>query len=184
MSENLVVGFIGNPNCGKTTLFNAFTGANLKVANWPGVTVEKVEGALKYHNNTYRLVDLPGTYSLTSYTMEEQVSRQYILSDEVDVIVDVADASSLERNLYLTLQLLELGKPVVLALNMMDIVEKRGMLCRITRMRLCRINSFIIIQCHHITNMTIMPIMPWYIVMKLKIRLIVFRMLCRNGIPK
>ena len=127
MSENLVVGFIGNPNCGKTTLFNAFTGANLKVANWPGVTVEKVEGALKYHNNTYRLVDLPGTYSLTSYTMEEQVSRQYILSDEVDVIVDVADASSLERNLYLTLQLLELGKPVVLALNMMDIVEKRGM---------------------------------------------------------
>ena len=127
MSENLVVGFIGNPNCGKTTLFNAFTGANLKVANWPGVTVEKVEGALKYHNNTYRLVDLPGTYSLTSYTMEEQVSRQYILSDEVDVIVDVADASSLERNLYLTLQLLELGKPVVLALNMMDIVEKCGM---------------------------------------------------------
>ena len=127
MSENLVVGFIGNPTCGKTTLFNAFTGANLKVANWPGVTVEKVEGALKYHNNTYRLVDLPGTYSLTSYTMEEQVSRQYILSDEVDVIVDVADASSLERNLYLTLQLLELGKPVVLALNMMDIVEKRGM---------------------------------------------------------
>ncbi len=127
MTENLVVGFIGNPNCGKTTLFNAFTGANLKVANWPGVTVEKVEGALKYHNNTYRLVDLPGTYSLTSYTMEEQVARQYILSDEVDVVVDVADASSLERNLYLTLQLLELGKPVVLALNMMDIVEKRGM---------------------------------------------------------
>lgn len=127
MSENLVVGFIGNPNCGKTTLFNAFTGANLKVANWPGVTVEKVEGALKYHNHSYRLVDLPGTYSLTSYTMEEQVARKYILSDEVDVIVDVADASSLERNLYLTLQLLELGKPVVLALNMMDIVEKRGM---------------------------------------------------------
>lgn len=127
MSENLTVGFIGNPNCGKTTLFNAFTGANLKVANWPGVTVEKMEGAFKYHNHSYRLVDLPGTYSLTSYTMEEQVARQYILSDEVDVIVDVADASSLERNLYLTLQLLELGKPVVLALNMMDIVEKRGM---------------------------------------------------------
>lgn len=127
MNENLTVGFIGNPNCGKTTLFNAFTGANLKVANWPGVTVDKKEGAFRYHNNTYRLVDLPGTYSLSSYTMEEQVARQYILSDEVDVIVDVADASSLERNLYLTLQLLELGKPVVLALNMMDIVEKRGM---------------------------------------------------------
>lgn len=119
--------FIGNPNCGKTTLFNAYTGANLKVANWPGVTVEKVEGHTKFHGNTYNLVDLPGTYSLTSYTMEEKLSRNYILSDEVDVIVDVADASSLERNLYLALQLIELGKPVVLALNMMDIVEERGM---------------------------------------------------------
>lgn len=127
MKENLTIGFIGNPNCGKTTLFNAYTGANLKVANWPGVTVEKVEGAIKDHDLNIRLVDLPGTYSLTSYTMEEQVSRQFILSDEVDVIIDVADASALERNLYLTLQLLELGKPVVLALNMMDIVEKRGM---------------------------------------------------------
>lgn len=127
MEKEMTVGFIGNPNCGKTTLFNAFTGANLKVANWPGVTVEKAEGAMQYHNHTYRLVDLPGTYSLTSYTMEEQVSRQYILSDDVDVVVDVADASSLERNLYLTLQLLELGKPVILALNMMDVVEKRGM---------------------------------------------------------
>lgn len=123
MKENLTIGFIGNPNCGKTTLFNAYTGANLKVANWPGVTVEKVEGAIKDHDLNIRLVDLPGTYSLTSYTMEEQVSRQFILSDEVDVIIDVADASALERNLYLTLQLLELGKPVVLALNMMDIVE-------------------------------------------------------------
>ncbi len=127
MKSEMTVGFIGNPNCGKTTLFNAFTGANLKVANWPGVTVEKVEGAMKYHDHTFKLVDLPGTYSLTSYTMEEQVSRSYILSDEVDVIVDVVDASSLERNLYLTLQLLELGKPVVMALNMMDVVEKRGM---------------------------------------------------------
>ena len=91
MSRDLTIGFIGNPNCGKTTLFNAFTGANLKVANWPGVTVEKVEGAMKYHNETIRLVDLPGAYSLTSYTMEEQVSRQYILSDDVDVIIDVVD---------------------------------------------------------------------------------------------
>ncbi|CAK7024898.1 MAG: Fe(2+) transporter FeoB [Peptostreptococcus russellii] len=127
MNNEMTVGFIGNPNCGKTTLFNAFTGANLKVANWPGVTVEKVEGAMNYHNSRYRLVDLPGTYSLTSYTMEEKVSRNYILSDDVDVIVDVVDASSLERSLYLTLQLLELGKPVVMALNMMDIVKKRGM---------------------------------------------------------
>lgn len=121
------VGFIGNPNCGKTTLFNAYTGANLKVANWPGVTVEKKEGKTTYKGQEFRLIDLPGIYSLTSYTMEEKVSRECIMSDEVDVIVDVVDASSLERNLYLTLQLIELGKPVVLALNMMDVVEERGM---------------------------------------------------------
>lgn len=127
MAHELSIGFVGNPNCGKTTLFNAYTGANLKVANWPGVTVEKKEGSFLFHDHEYKLVDLPGTYSLTSYTMEEQVSRNYILSDDVDVIIDVADASSLERNLYLTLQLIELGKPVILALNMMDIVEKRGM---------------------------------------------------------
>ncbi len=127
MRENLTIGFIGNPNCGKTTLFNAYTGANLKVANWPGVTVEKVEGAIRDHDLNIRLVDLPGTYSLTSYTMEETVARQFILSDDVDVIINVANASALERSLYLTLQLLELGKPVVLALNMMDVVEKRGM---------------------------------------------------------
>lgn len=126
-TKELTIGFVGNPNCGKTTLFNAYTGANLKVANWPGVTVEKKEGAMRFHDESYRLVDLPGTYSLTSYTMEETVTRQYILSDDVDVIVDVADASALERNLYLTLQLMELGKPVVLALNMMDIVQERGM---------------------------------------------------------
>ena len=125
--KDLTVAFIGNPNCGKTTLFNAYTGANLKVANWPGVTVERVEGTMKDHDLNIRLVDLPGTYSLTSYTMEEQVSREFILSDEVDVIIDVVDASALERNLYLTLQLLELGKPVVVALNMMDVVQKRGM---------------------------------------------------------
>ena len=121
------VGFIGNPNCGKTTLFNAYTGANLKVANWPGVTVEKKEGRTTYKGQEFKLIDLPGIYSLTSYTMEEKVSRECIMSDEVDVIVDVVDASCLERNLYLTLQLIELGKPVVLALNMMDIVEERGM---------------------------------------------------------
>ena len=128
MSEKVInVGFIGNPNCGKTTLFNAYTGANLKVANWPGVTVEKKEGRTTYKGQEFKLIDLPGIYSLTSYTMEEKVSRECIMSDEVDVIVDVVDASSLERNLYLTLQLIELGKPVVLALNMMDVVEERGM---------------------------------------------------------
>ena len=127
MSKTINVGFIGNPNCGKTTLFNAFTGANLKVANWPGVTVEKKEGYTTYEGEQFKLVDLPGIYSLTSYTMEEKVSRECIMSDEIDVIVDVVDASWLERNLYLTLQLIELGKPVILALNMMDIVEERGM---------------------------------------------------------
>ena len=128
MSDKVInVGFIGNPNCGKTTLFNAYTGANLKVANWPGVTVEKKEGRTTYKGQEFKLIDLPGIYSLTSYTMEEKVSRECIMSDEVDVIVDVVDASCLERNLYLTLQLIELGKPVVLALNMMDVVEERGM---------------------------------------------------------
>ncbi len=127
MKNEIQVGFVGNPNCGKTTLFNAYTGANLKVANWPGVTVEKKEGAFKYHDNRFKLVDLPGIYSLTSYTMEERLSREYILTSNVDVIVNVVDASSLERNLYLTLQLIELGKPVIMALNMMDIVEERGM---------------------------------------------------------
>ena len=121
------VAFAGNPTCGKTTLFNAYTGARLKVANWPGVTVEKKEGAFKFHEYQYKLVDLPGIYSLTCYSTEEILSRQYLLGDEVDVVVNVADASNLERNLYLTLQLIELGKPVVLALNMMDIVEERGM---------------------------------------------------------
>ncbi len=121
------VGFVGNPNCGKTTLFNAFTGAKLKVANWPGVTVERVEGATSYKGRPIKVIDLPGIYSLSSYTMEEKVTRKCIEDREVDVIINVVDASSLERNLYLTLQLLELKRPVILALNMMDIIEERGM---------------------------------------------------------
>lgn len=125
--ENIRVGFVGNPNCGKTTLFNAYTGANLKVANWPGVTVERVEGETNYKGQQLKLIDLPGIYSLTSYSIEEKVSRKCIMDNEVDVIINVVDASALERNLYLTMQLLELGKPVILALNMMDIVEERGM---------------------------------------------------------
>lgn len=132
MTENeknrpITVGFVGNPNCGKTTLFNAFTGAKLKVANWPGVTVERVEGETSYKGRQIKVIDLPGIYSLTSYTIEEKVTRKCIEDGEVDVIVNVVDASSMERNLYLTLQLLELKKPVILALNMMDIVEERGM---------------------------------------------------------
>ncbi len=125
--ETIRVGFVGNPNCGKTTLFNAYTGANLKVANWPGVTVEKVEGETNYKGHKLKLIDLPGIYSLASYSIEEKVSRRCIMQNEIDVIINIVDASALERNLFLTMQLLELGKPVILALNMMDIVEERGM---------------------------------------------------------
>ena len=127
MRDTVNIGFIGNPNCGKTTLFNAYTGAKLKVANWPGVTVEKKEGSMQYQGHTFKLVDLPGIYSLTSYTMEEKVSREFILSDDVDVIVDIADASALERNLYLTLQLIELGKPVVLVSHEPEILDDLNM---------------------------------------------------------
>lgn len=128
MSDRIIkVACVGNPNCGKTTLFNALTGAKLKVANWPGVTVEKVEGQTSYEGYTISLVDTPGIYSLTCYTIEEKVTRKCVMDDDIDVIINIVDASSMERNLYLTLQLLELGKPVVLALNMMDIVKERGM---------------------------------------------------------
>ena len=126
-NKPITVCFVGNPNCGKTTLFNAFTGSKLKVANWPGVTVERVEGETVYKGRRIHVVDTPGIYSLTSYTIEGLVTRRCIEVDGVDVIINVVDASSLERNLYLTLQLLELKKPVILALNMMDIVEERGM---------------------------------------------------------
>ena len=121
------VAFVGNPNCGKTTLFNAITGSKLKVANWPGVTVEKKEGSVEFEDEKLILIDTPGIYSLSTYTIEEKVTRNCILDDDIEVIVNVVDASSLERNLYLTLQLLELGKPIVMALNMMDVVEERGM---------------------------------------------------------
>ena len=125
--RHINVACIGNPNCGKTTLFNALTGSRLKVANWPGVTVERVEGETSYEDTKITLIDTPGIYSLTCYTIEEKVTRKCAMDDEIDAIINVVDASSLERNLYLTLQLLELGKPVVLALNMMDVVKERGM---------------------------------------------------------
>lgn len=128
MSEKEIrAAFVGNPNCGKTTLFNAITGSRLKVANWPGVTVEKISGEAVYKDYHLTIVDTPGIYALTCYTIEEKVTRNCIMDDDIDVIINVVDASNLERNLYLTLQLLEMGKPVVLALNMMDIVRDRGM---------------------------------------------------------
>ena len=116
---------VGNPNCGKTTMFNAMTGANQYVGNWPGVTVEKKEGKLKGHPDV-TVTDLPGIYSLSPYTLEEVVSRNYLLNEHPDVIINLVDATNIERNLYLTTQVLELGIPVVVALNMMDVIKKRG----------------------------------------------------------
>lgn len=126
-NKTIRVAVVGNPNCGKTTLFNVLTGSRLKVANWPGVTVEKKEGFASYEDFTINLIDTPGIYSLASYTIEEKVTRSCIMDQDIDVILNVVDASSLERNLYLTLQLLELKKPMVIALNMMDIVKERGL---------------------------------------------------------
>src|SRR5574344_323149 len=119
------ISLAGNPNCGKTTLFNALTGMNQYVGNWPGVTVEKKEGCIKNFENVF-VTDLPGIYSLSPYTMEEVVARNYLIGEQCDVILNIVDGTNLERNLYLTTQLTELGIPVVVAINMMDIVKKNG----------------------------------------------------------
>ena len=126
----------GNPNCGKTTMFNALTGANQYVGNWPGVTVEKKEGRLKKKGSKEDIIvtDLPGIYSLSPYTLEEVVSRDYLLKDDPDVIVNLVDATNIERNLYLTTQLMETGIPVVIALNMSDLLKKRGIQIDIERL--------------------------------------------------
>ena len=120
------IALVGNPNSGKSTLFNALTGSTQFVGNWPGVTVEKKEGKTHIANDTVKVVDLPGIYSLSPYSSEEIISRDYILNENPDVVVDIVDASNLERNLYLTTQVIELGVPVVVALNMMDVVKKKG----------------------------------------------------------
>ena len=125
MDKQIKIALAGNPNCGKTTLFNALTGSNQFVGNWPGVTVEKKEGKLKKHDNVI-IMDLPGIYSLSPYTLEEVVSRNYLITERPDAILNIIDGTNLERNLYLTTQLTELGIPVVIAINMMDVVRKNG----------------------------------------------------------
>ena len=122
---NIRIALAGNPNCGKTTLFNALTGSNQFVGNWPGVTVEKKEGRLKKHEGVI-VTDLPGIYSLSPYTLEEVVARNYLIGERPDAILNIIDGTNLERNLYLTTQLTELGIPVVVAINMMDVVRKNG----------------------------------------------------------
>ena len=119
------IALAGNPNSGKTTLFNALTGSNQFVGNWPGVTVEKKEGKLKKHDGV-TITDLPGIYSLSPYTLEEVVARNYLINERPDAILNIIDGTNLERNLYLTTQLVELGIPVVVAINMMDVVKKNG----------------------------------------------------------
>lgn len=122
---SVTIALAGNPNCGKTTLFNALTGSNQFVGNWPGVTVEKKEGKLKKHEEV-TVTDLPGIYSLSPYTLEEVVARNYLINERPGAILNIVDGTNLERNLYLTTQLIELGIPVVVAINMMDVVEKNG----------------------------------------------------------
>ncbi len=117
------IALAGNPNTGKTTLFNALTGSNQYVGNWPGVTVEKKEGKLKNHKDVH-IIDLPGIYSLSPYTLEEVVARNYLLKEKPDAILNIVDGTNLERNLYLSTQLVELGIPTVLAVNMADILAK------------------------------------------------------------
>ena len=119
------IALAGNPNCGKTTLFNALTGSNQFVGNWPGVTVEKKEGKLKGRKDAV-VVDLPGIYSLSPYTLEEIVARNYLITEKPDVIINIVDGTNIERNLYLTTQIMELGIPVLVAVNMTDVLEKSG----------------------------------------------------------
>lgn len=122
----LTIALMGNPNAGKTTIFNALTGLRQHTGNWPGKTVEKKDGIAEYGGMTLNIVDLPGTYSLTAYSPEEIIARDFILEERPDAVINVVDATNMERNLYLTVQILELDVPVVLALNMTDDLQKNG----------------------------------------------------------
>jgi len=124
--KEITIALAGNPNSGKTTVFNNLTGSRQHVGNWPGVTVEKKEGRCTFKGQRIRVVDLPGVYSLTAYSLDEVVARDYVVDERPDVVVDVVDASNLERNLYLAIQFLEMGANLVIALNMMDVAQARG----------------------------------------------------------
>jgi len=125
MTKEITIALAGNPNSGKTTVFNNLTRGRQHVGNWPGVTVEKKEGSRSYQGCNIKVVDLPGVYSLTAYSPDEVIARNFIIDEKPDAVVDVVDASNLERNLYLTVQIMEMGAPLVIALNMMDIAESR-----------------------------------------------------------
>ncbi len=135
-SRNLIlVALVGNPNVGKSVIFNNLTGSRQHVGNWPGKTVDKKEGFLRYDNKELHVVDLPGTYSLSALSIEEKIARDFIIYEKPDVVVNIVDASNLERNLYLTLQLLELDANVVIALNKMDLGKKEGIEINVKRLQ-------------------------------------------------
>jgi len=125
VKREIVIALAGNPNSGKTTVFNNLTGAKQHVGNWPGVTVEKKEGSCSFRGYSIKVVDLPGVYSLTAYSPDEVVARNFVIDEKPDVVVDIVDASNLERNLYLAVQIMEIGAPLIIALNMMDAAESR-----------------------------------------------------------
>ena len=126
VKKEITIALAGNPNSGKTTVFNTLTRTRHHVGNWPGVTVEKKEGSLNYQGCHIKVVDLPGVYSLTAYSPDEVIARNFIIEEKPDVVVDIVDASNLERNLYLAIQIIEIGAPLIIALNMMDMAESRG----------------------------------------------------------
>lgn len=128
MKDLYTIALAGNPNAGKTTIFNALTGSRQHVGNWPGKTVEKKEGSFRHQGIAFRVVDLPGTYSLNAFSPEEVIARDFILHEHPDLVVNVVDAGNLERNLYLTVQLLELGAPILIVLNQMDMARAAGIL--------------------------------------------------------
>ena len=132
--KRITIALAGNPNSGKTTVFNNLTGARQHVGNWPGVTVEKKEGNCNFKNYSIKVVDLPGVYSLTAYSLDEVIARDYVIDEKPDVVVDVVDASSLERNLYLAVQMLEMQVNLIIALNMMDMAESRGYQINVTEL--------------------------------------------------